>query len=150
MPPSSDTTESGVTSRQRRPEMPAPRILLALICALSALAATAAGANAATAEVKNGAVVYDVDIQNPFAQDLLVEFKDGRYVFTERGSELRAALNAKSGCKKEEGKVMSCSGSGVTRMIVETENFDDVVEIGTRVTVPVSFSMGQGGDQATG
>jgi hypothetical protein len=130
--------------------MPARRILLALVCALSALAVTAAAANAATADVKNGAVVYDVDIQNPFAQELLVEFKDGRYVFTESGSEPRISLNAKTGCKKDEGKVMSCNGSGVTRVIVETENFDDVVTVGSGVTVPVSFSMGQGGDQATG
>src|SRR3954469_12545655 len=118
MPPAARATESGVTSRPRRPEMPARRILLALICALSALAATAAGANAATAEVKNGAVVYDVDIQNPFAQDLLVEFKDGRYVFTERGSEPRISLNAKTGCRKDDGKVMSCNGTGVTRVSV--------------------------------
>ena len=100
--------------------------------------------------MSGNAIVYDVDLQNPFAQDLLVEFKDGRYIFTERGSELRAALNPNAGCRKDDGKVMSCNGTGVERMVIETENLDDVVEIGTGVNVRVSFSLGQGGDQANG
>src|SRR3954452_2250819 len=111
MPRGRSAAETGVTSRHRRPAMPARTVLAALI-AIAALAAAVPAANAATAEVKNGAAIYDVDIQNTFAQDLLVEFKDGRYVFTERGNEPRISLNAKTGCKKEDGKVMSCAGDG--------------------------------------
>src|SRR4051812_28477995 len=119
MPHARAAAETGATSRQRRPSMPARTLLVALIAA-AALAIAVPAANAATAEVKNGAAIYDVDLQNPFAQDLLVEFKDGRYVFTERGSEPRIALRAQTGCKKEDGKVMSCAGDGVTRVSIET------------------------------
>ena len=125
------------------------RLVIALVASVAALVA-APSAFAATVEVNGNAIVYDVDLQNPFAQDLLVEFKEGRYIFTERGSELRAALNANTGCRKDDGKVMSCNGTGVERMVIETENLDDVVEIGTGVNVRVSFSLGQGGDQANG
>ena len=125
------------------------RLVIALVASVAALVA-APSALAATVEVSGNAIVYDVDIQNPFAQDLLVEFKEGRYIFTERGSELRAALNPNAGCRKDDGKVMSCSGTGVERMVIETENLDDVVEIGTGVNVRVAFSLGQGGDQANG
>jgi hypothetical protein len=130
--------------------MPARRIMLVAVSAAAALFASAPAADAATAEVKNGVVVYDVDVQNPFAQDLLVEFKGGRYVFTERGREPRIALDAKTGCSKDNGKVMSCAGTGVTRVTIETQLFDDQVEVGTGVTVPVVFSMGTGDDQAIG
>jgi hypothetical protein len=125
------------------------RLPIALAAGLAALAAAPA-AQAATAEVDGTKVVYDVDLQNPFAQDLLVEFKGGRYVFTERGNENRVFLNAKSGCSKGDGKVMSCNGSGITKVTISTENLDDVVEVGEGVTVPVEYEGGQGGDQATG
>ena len=132
-----------------RPTRGRVAVLVAVTGALAALAATPA-AQAATAEVDGEAVVYDLDLTNPFAQDLLVEFRDGRYVFTERGSETRALLRAQDGCTKEEGKVMICSGAGVTRMVISTENADDVVTIGSGVTIPVAISTGQGGDQAAG
>jgi Ca2+-binding RTX toxin-like protein len=132
----------------RRPIAPGFAIAIALV-ALVALA-TAPAALAASAEVSGTTVIYDVDLPNPFAQDLLIEFKDGRYVFTERGSEKRVLLNAKTGCTKGDGKVLSCNGTGITKVTVSTENFDDVVLVGDGVTVPVEFTMGQGGDQATG
>src|SRR3954451_7501786 len=125
------------------------RLLTALAAGLAALAAAPAS-QAATAEVKNNVVVYDLDLTNPFAQDLLVEFKDGKYVFTERGNENRVLLNAKTGCSKGDGKVISCNGSGVTKVSISTENFDDVVTVGDGVTVPVDIELGQGGAQGTG
>src|SRR3954451_20879672 len=125
------------------------RLLTALAAGLAALAAAPAS-QAATAEVKNNVVVYDLGLQNPFAQDLLVEFKDGKFVFTERGNENRVLLNAKTGCSKGDGKVISCNGSGVTKVSVSTENFDDVVTVADSVTVPVDIELGQGGDQGTG
>src|SRR3954463_15701898 len=125
------------------------RLPIAVAAGLAVLAAAPA-AHAATAEVKGTAVVYDLDIQNPFAQDLLVEFKGDKYVFTERGNENRFLLNAKTGCSKGDGKVISCNGSGVTKVTVSTENFDDVVTVADSVTVPVEIELGQGGDQGTG
>jgi hypothetical protein len=123
---------------------------LTTAAALLAVASTPA-AHAATAEVNGEAVIYDLDKTNPFAQDLLVEFKEGRYIFTERGSEPRVSLRPDAGCTKaDDGKVLSCNGAGVTRMVISTENLDDVVTIGEGVTVPVAISTGQGGDQATG
>src|SRR3954454_3396535 len=125
------------------------RLPIALAAGLAVLAAAPA-AHAATAEVKGTAVVYDLDVQNPFAQDLLVEFKGDKYVFTERGNENRVLLNAKTSCSKGDGKVISCNGAGVTRVSISTENFDDVVTVGDGVTVPVDIELGQGGDQGTG
>jgi hypothetical protein len=123
--------------------------VLAAVGALAALTSTPV-AHAATAEVDGEAVVYDLDVTNIFAQDLLVEFRGGQYVFTERGSEPRALLRPQDGCTKEDGKVLSCNGAGITRMVISTENFDDVVTIGEGVTIPVAISTGQGGDRATG
>jgi hypothetical protein len=125
------------------------RFAMALATGAAALA-VAPAAHAATAEVKSGAVIYDVDIQNPFAQKLQVDFKNGRFVFTETGAELRVGLNAKSGCSKGDGKVISCASSGVNRMVIETQLFDDAVTISDAVNVPVTFSMGPGDDQANG
>src|SRR3954452_14947674 len=119
------------------------RLLVAFAVFAAALVAVPA-AQAATAQVKNNAVVYDLDLTNPFAQDLLVEFKGDKYVFTERGNENRVLLNAKTGCSKGDGKVISCNGSGVTRVSISTENFDDVVTVGDGVTVPVDIELGQG------
>src|SRR3954454_9415869 len=125
------------------------RLLIALAAAAAALVAVPT-AQAATAEVKSNVVVYDLDLTNPFAQDLLVEFKGGKYVFTERGNENRVLLNAKTGCSKGDGKVISCNGDNVTKVSISTENFDDVVTVGDGVTVPVDIELGQGGDQGTG
>jgi Ca2+-binding RTX toxin-like protein len=122
---------------------------LAIAIALVALAA-APSAFAATAEVNGDTVIYDLDLTNPFAQDLLIEFKEGRYVFTESGSEPRISLRAQTGCTKGDGKVLTCNGAGITKVQVQTENLDDVATVGEGVTVPVEFTMGQGGDQATG
>src|SRR4051794_38219002 len=109
MPPPGARPDDGLMYTTRR-------LLTAIAAGATALAAAPA-AHAATVEVKNGVVIYDLDLQNPFAQDLLVEFKDGRYVFTERGNEPRQLLNAKSGCSKD-AKVMSCNGSGVTKVTI--------------------------------
>jgi hypothetical protein len=125
------------------------RLPIAIAAGLAALAAAPA-AQAATAEVSGTTVVYDLDLTNPFAQDLVVDFKDGKYVFTENGNENRVLLKAKTGCSKGDGKVISCDGSNITKVTVSTENFDDVVTVTDNVTVPVEFEMGQGGDQATG
>jgi hypothetical protein len=142
MPPRAAAPENRLMYTKRRP-------LIALAAGLAVMAAAPA-AHAATAEVDGNKVVYDLDLTNPFAQDLLVEFKDGKFVFTERGNENRVLLNAKTGCSKLEGKVIACNGGGVTKVTISTENFDDVVEVGAGVTVPVEFETGQGGDQATG
>jgi hypothetical protein len=122
---------------------------LAAAAVLTALAAAPAS-QAATAEVKDNIAIYDVDLTNPFAQDLLVDFKENKFIFTERGSEPRISLRAQTGCTKGEGKVLICDGTNVTGVRVETENLDDVVTVADGVKVPVTFSLGQGGDQATG
>ena len=126
------------------------RLAVVLVASIAAFAA-APTAFAATVEKSGNAIVYDVDIQNIFAQDLLVTFKDNRYSFEERGPEPRLALNPNAGCRKEDDvKVMTCDGTGVERLVIETENLGDVVEIGDGVNVRVSFSLGQGSDQANG
>ena len=126
------------------------RLVALLGAAAASIAVAAPAANAATAEVKKGVVIYDVDIQNPFAQNLSVDFKDGKFVFTESGSEIRQAIRANSGCEKTDAKQITCGGTGVTKITIDTELADDVVKVSDKVTVPVEFAMGQGGDQATG
>jgi Ca2+-binding RTX toxin-like protein len=123
---------------------------LTIAIALVALAATAPGAFAASATKSGDTIVYAVTAVNPFSQDLLIEFKEGRFVFTERGNEKRSLLSAEAGCSKGDGKVLSCDGGGVTKVTVSTQFGDDVVLVDSSVTVPVEFTMGLGGDQATG
>src|SRR4051794_23296760 len=142
MPRRAAEPQSRLMYNKRRP-------LIAIAAGLAALAAAPA-AQAATAEVKGDKVVYDLDLTNPFAQDLLVELKGDKFVFTERGNENRALLNAKAGCSKGDGKVISCNAGSVKTVTISTENFDDVVTVDASVTVPVEIELGQGGDQGTG
>src|SRR3954470_19173599 len=142
MPRRAAEPQSRLMHNKRRP-------LIAVAAGLAALAAAPA-AQAATAEVKGDKVVYDLDLTNPFAQDLLVELKGDKFVFTERGNENRALLNAKTGCSKGDGKVISCNAGSVKTVTISTENFDDVVTVDASVTVPVEIELGQGGDQGTG
>jgi Ca2+-binding RTX toxin-like protein len=132
------------------PRRPKTRCLPAVLAVGVAALAAAPASFGASAEVTNGAAIFDVDLANPFAQDLVVEFKNNQYIFTDSGSEPRINFKAKSGCEKGDGTQFLCTGSGVTRVKVEVENADDVVTVGEGVTVPVTFSLGQGGDQATG
>src|SRR3954471_18396237 len=99
MPPRLRRPETRLMQTKRRP-------LIAIAAGLAALAAAPA-AQAATAEVKGDKVVYDLDLTNPFAQDLQVDFNadTNKFVFTEKGNENRALLNAKTGCSKGDGKV---------------------------------------------
>src|SRR4051812_347891 len=115
MPPGARTPETRLMDTKRRP-------LIAVAAGLAALAAAPA-AQAASAEVSGQAVVYDLDLTNPFAQDLQVDFNAGtsKFVFTEKGNENRVLLKAKTGCEKGDGKVISCNGSGVTKVTVSTE-----------------------------